>query len=446
MFNKSTLTITTSALVLMSTGVAGAASNPFSDVPADSWAYDAVSTLAADGVIDGYPDGTYQGQNTMTRYEMAQIVARAMAKTDLEKADKALVDKLAAEFADELDNLGVRVADLEKKSDNVVWKGELRYRYVDASSDAVSKITGKKYNDNDTSQVMFRLEPKAYIGDTGWTANVRVDYEMKADEDANGKTVVARAYAKGPIGHNTTVTAGRIPLLDTYGMLLDEHMSGAQIDITSGSDKNFTTSLLAGRYNPGHDNPDILPGQTLKDFTADFYAAQFNYKSEKFDANAMYAVMTNIENTQSSDIKNPNDSFGLWGNAYTYDKDKMNIWSVGGLYRFDNNWGLLGQYAVNTESDNSDDKQAYMAELQYKNANIADPGSWGAYVAYRHFGKDVTIATTYKDVFNNQKGFAIGASYVPVENLLASVKYFDGKDIDSDTDADRFYLNLDFFY
>lgn len=60
---------------------------------------------------------------------------------------------------------------------------------------------------------------------------------------------------------------------------------------------------LAGRYNPGHDNPDILPGQTLKDFTADFYAAQFNYKSEKFDANAMYAVMTNIENTQSSDIK-----------------------------------------------------------------------------------------------------------------------------------------------
>ena len=438
MSKKTLVSAITAALVVGAASTTFAANNPFSDVPADSWAYDAVSTLAADGVIDGYPDGTYQGQNTMTRYEMAQIVARAMAKTDLEKADKALVDKLATEFADELDNLGVRVADLEKKSDNVVWKGELRYRYVDASSDAVSKITGKKYNDNDTSQVMFRLEPKAYIGDTGWTANVRVDYEMKADEDANGKTVVARAYAKGPIGHNTTVTAGRIPLLDTYGMLLDEHMSGAQIDITSGSDKNFTTSLLAGRYNPGHDNPDILPGQTLKDFTADFYAAQFNYKSEKFDANAMYAVMTNIEPGSTN--------WGTWAGQTVYDYDKMNIWSVGGLYRFDNNWGLLGQYAVNTESDNSDDKQAYMAELQYKNANIADPGSWGAYVAYRHFGKDVTIATTYKDVFNNQKGFAIGASYVPVENLLASVKYFDGKDIDSDTDADRFYLNLDFFY
>ena len=414
MFKKKLITSAITASLMM--GIAStsfAATNPFSDVPADSWAYDAVTTLANDGVIDGYPDGTYQGQNTMTRYEMAQIVARAMARTDLEKADKAIVDKLAVEFADELDNLGVRVADLEKKSDNIKWKGELKYKYSQENHDE-----GK---DKRSNKLEFKLEPKAYIGDTGWTANVRVDYEMKADEDANGKTVVARAYAKGPIGHNTTVTAGRIPLLDTYGMLLDEHMSGAQIDITSGSDKNFTTSLLAGRYNPGHDNPDILPGQTLKDFTADFYATQFNYKSEKFDANAMYAVMTNIEPGSTN--------WGTWAGQTVYDYDKMNIWSVGGLYRFDNNWGLLGQYAVNTESDNSDDKQAYMAELQYKNANIADPGSWGAYVAYRHFGKDVTIATTYKDVFNNQKGFAIGASYVPVENLLASVKYFDGKDI-----------------
>ena len=71
---KKILGLSAVALV-MSTGIAAAANNPFSDVPADSWAYDAVSTLAADGVIDGYPDGTYQGQKTMTRYEMAQIVA-----------------------------------------------------------------------------------------------------------------------------------------------------------------------------------------------------------------------------------------------------------------------------------------------------------------------------------------------------------------------------------
>ena len=86
----------------------------------------------------------------MTRYEMAQIVARAMAKTDLEKADKALVDKLAAEFAEELDNLGVRVADLEKKSDNVKFGGELRYRYFDIDRDS-------KLGDETHNKVLFRL-------------------------------------------------------------------------------------------------------------------------------------------------------------------------------------------------------------------------------------------------------------------------------------------------
>ena len=98
------------------------AANPFSDVPAGHWAYDAVNKLAAEGVVDGYPDGTYGGDKLMTRYEMAQIVAKAMAKG-------ANVNKLAAEFADELDSLGVRVANLEKKSDNVKITGQIRASY-----------------------------------------------------------------------------------------------------------------------------------------------------------------------------------------------------------------------------------------------------------------------------------------------------------------------------
>ena len=72
------------------------AANPFSDVPAGHWAYDSISKLAAAGVIEGYGDATFGGDKLMTRYEMAQIVAKAMAKG-------ANVDKLAAEFADELD-------------------------------------------------------------------------------------------------------------------------------------------------------------------------------------------------------------------------------------------------------------------------------------------------------------------------------------------------------
>ena len=48
------------------------AANPFSDVTPDSWAYQAVSQLANAGIVNGYPDGTFKGQNNITRYEMAQ--------------------------------------------------------------------------------------------------------------------------------------------------------------------------------------------------------------------------------------------------------------------------------------------------------------------------------------------------------------------------------------
>ena len=99
------------------------AANPFSDVPAGHWAYDSIAKLAAAGVIEGYGDDTFRGDRLMTRYEMAQIVAKAMAKG-------ANTDKLAAEFADELDALGVRVAALEKKADNVKITGQFRYHYV----------------------------------------------------------------------------------------------------------------------------------------------------------------------------------------------------------------------------------------------------------------------------------------------------------------------------
>ena len=110
------------------------AANPFSDVPAGHWAYGAVAKLAAAGIVDGYPDGTFKGDHLMTRYEMAQIVAKALAKGAI-GAD----DRLVSEFADELDNLGVRVAKLEKNADNVKITGNVRLSYADNSGAAGSK-------------------------------------------------------------------------------------------------------------------------------------------------------------------------------------------------------------------------------------------------------------------------------------------------------------------
>jgi len=72
----------------------------FTDVPAKHWSYDAVTYLAKAGIIDGYSDSTFRGDKTMTRYEMSQIVYKAMQNQNKANiAQKALIDKLAAEYA-----------------------------------------------------------------------------------------------------------------------------------------------------------------------------------------------------------------------------------------------------------------------------------------------------------------------------------------------------------
>ena len=107
-------TALTTVFVVGASVTAFAASNPFSDVPRGHWAYQSVAELAADGIIEGYGDETYRGDRLITRYEMAQMIAKALARTDKNHAVKADLDRLAAEFRDELDALGVRVGELEK--------------------------------------------------------------------------------------------------------------------------------------------------------------------------------------------------------------------------------------------------------------------------------------------------------------------------------------------
>ena len=430
MSKKTLVSAITAALVVGAASTTFAAANPFSDVPADSWAYDAVTTLAADGVIDGYPDGTYKGQNTMTRYEMAQIVARAMAKTDLEKADKALVDKLAAEFAEELDNLGVRVADLEKKSDNVKWGGELRYRYCDIDRDS-------SLGDETHNKVLFRLEPKAYIGNSGWTANARLDYEMNLSTDENDNNVeVDRAYVEGPL-FGATVTAGRTPLFTAQGLLFDDRISGGTVAF--GSDE-FKTTLAAGRYNPEHSDYRTVVGvDNAKDITAEYYGVQFDYTpNDKLALNAGYTGLVNLDAYVETA---PNSG------TYDHFSDDASFWYVGGKYAFDKNVAFVGEYAQNTEDWADDEDQAWTAELQYKGANAADAGSWGMYAGYRQIEAAASIAPTYDDIIGaGYKGAVVGASYVPAENILATIEYFDGEETVSGQDASKFFANVDFFF
>lgn len=113
--------------------VYAASADSFSDVPKDHWSYEALDYLAKEGVIEGMGDNTFQGGRTMTRYEMASIVAKAMQKGGTSFGDKAVLDKLSAEYSGELDTLKRRVdahdkdiKELKEKADRFQLHGLAR--------------------------------------------------------------------------------------------------------------------------------------------------------------------------------------------------------------------------------------------------------------------------------------------------------------------------------
>lgn len=133
------------------------AANPFTDVSADDWAYQAVASLSDEGVIDGYPDGTFRGDKHVTRYEIAQIVARLMAKEDtLNASQKETLAKLSSQYANELKDLGVRIAELEKKRGATDLITELRVQSIDRYDDV---FKGKKHNEISTRVRLNTITP-----------------------------------------------------------------------------------------------------------------------------------------------------------------------------------------------------------------------------------------------------------------------------------------------
>ena len=100
--------------VFMAASIGSAFAGPFSDVPRSHWAYEAVHTLAAKGLLEGYADGKFKGAKAMTRYEMALMVARLIDKK-FGGTDFDTLQKLTVEFADELALLGVKVQALEEE-------------------------------------------------------------------------------------------------------------------------------------------------------------------------------------------------------------------------------------------------------------------------------------------------------------------------------------------
>ena len=148
------------------------AANPFVDVPSDSWAYKSVVELADAGIIQGVDGQYFQGNRNITRYEAAEMVAKAMAHMDKASVEqRALINKLADEYADELNNLGVRVSALENRVGNVKLTGDARIRYINQGGDDQKtvkhdgKTTDHKVKNDDSWTYRVRIRANAQVND-----------------------------------------------------------------------------------------------------------------------------------------------------------------------------------------------------------------------------------------------------------------------------------------
>ncbi|WP_295715153.1 porin [uncultured Mitsuokella sp.] len=426
---KTLVSALTTALVVGAASTTFAAANPFSDVPADHWAYDAVSQLAADGVIEGYGDTTFRGNQNITRYEMAQMIAKAMAKSDVSAADKALIDKLAAEFSDELNNLGVRVSNLERNADKVKWTGEARYTYTSTRDE---KADGSQDKDN-ADKLQLRLFPTAEINNN-WHVKARLTAktDLASDKGDDGNVKLTYVYADGQY-KNFDVKLGKMPLYSVAddGLILDDFFSGAQVNFG----KDLKTTLEAGRWDLADEANKHIADAAATDSAANYQGIELNYAPSKLRLGAAYRHFNSDAFTHVTNYRNGSTS------------DDANIWSVGAGYKFDHNWNLFGAFAKNDEADNYE--TAHNIQLSYKGSDIANKGTWGAYAAYRYLGQNVSLMPTYDTAHTshlNEKGWEVGADYVPFQNVYTAVEYFDGKDLATDRDGKTLFGRVSFFF
>ncbi len=386
------------------------AANPFSDVTPQDWAYQSVSQLAAAGVINGYPDGTFRGQNNITRYEMAQMVAKAMANQNRANAEQqAMINRLADEFSAELNNLGVRVGNLEKKVGNVKITGDARLRY--SGSDDSQALLAYNLKKDSKFDYRGRIAFNATVNDTT-TAMVRVTTNDVEFGNATGNSVqFDRMFVNHKFGSNADLSLGRFGLTIGQGLLYnDEPFDGAGLNLHS--DK-LTLNAAYGQMTSlyGAAFPADLGDKRTK-LTTMAEGTIANPSLALVQLRAQLAKATELDAYYIFGGKNfDTDVYGFALNAKLAEK----VW-VG------------GEWAKATDWNQS---QIWTAGLGYGNYNQAVKGTWDVKVQYFNEGVNAPVFNTRWAAGYNQnyKGWLATVDYALYKNVgLVGYYGFSNKD------------------
>jgi hypothetical protein len=419
------------AMVLGVAGTSFAAANPFSDVPAKHWSYGAVTQLENAGILEGYGDGTFRGDKTISRYEMAIIVAKAMSKIDkADAADKALIEKLEAEYSAELKGLGAKYDKLDKRVDNVMLSGFVRAKYDSDRLNGKNANSGNKhfYMDlqgqmkvNDNWDAHFESETQKQYTNSTWNNST-------TGFDTDGDGTFQRVWATGKVG-KVGVTVGQKWWGYASNVIYGHAADGIQLDFPVSS--NFTASVFDLRPSQGP-----LIGTSLAD-AADTSLYGVNLSTALSKATNLNVVLGGNHTTGdyvSGGITTPDSGVTRWG-------------AVDVSAKFGNDFKLTGTYA----KTNADDfNKSQELRLDYKAADLQTPGSYDIYARYIKFEKwgDISHDDEWDSLRADTKGWVLGVDYVLGRDIQWTTLYSDQKNNISSTNDKRklFRSEVDFHF
>ncbi|MBP2642677.1 MAG: S-layer y domain protein [Firmicutes bacterium] len=441
-------------------GIAGTAfaanlSN-FNDVPKTHWSYAAIKKLADAGIIDG-ANGNFNGDKTLTRYEMAVIVANALTKE--EKADaetKALINKLVAEYKADMEGMGIRLQAVEQKANKVQFGGYLGFRYQ-KTTNAIWPLTAAHMDLFTT----LNLDDKTFVG---------MEKEMQAAYKTNEYT---QAYAGGTydsdfeqlyvdtaLGDKTRLTVGRFSNKPAYAMTFHGNMDGARLTFDAASklkaaaaygtvhdtDRYYLAQVTAfNNYGTTYDYPAYI------DARMPYYSVSFDYAAAPTtNVKAAYQHISDWKTVGSSTVSGSSIIY----TAPTWAKvNAHNFYELGFDTKLNNDLALT---TVGVKSSAQTENKAYFAQLMYKQAAFwAVPHSYDVFVNYRKVPYNTTVAGVggnlndfYGDDNNssNFKGTTVGFHYVPKRMTQLTCFYQMGKTVDTNVDKKIFRTQFDYFF
>ena len=425
-YKKKTALLALAFAALSATAFAADGADSFSDVPKDHWSYEALDYLAKNGVIEGYTDGTFQGNRTMSRYEMAAITARAMQASNLDIGARSVLEKLEKEYGSELATLRAQVEqnteDIRKNREAIERfkvHGFVRTQYdydKNTDADTLDRSANRFYMDlrldmkvNDIWTVKAQSETNRHYND----GHLRSENAMNdnaqqtwSGHDGNFQRIWVEAQQDGRWLNLGRAWRG----LGFQNVLFGNESDGFQFGIPIKG-----TNLTASGFwmaSTGAGNKESLYGVGL-----------WGAVGHNFDINVAYA--------RSSLGKNESYTSGLIdhyeADPVTHrvfpvyrDNDRTNMRSYGYVVSAATNVAknvrVIGDY-VQTDAD--EQNKSVALRLNYKGTKLDDVGSFGVYARYVRYGANGWLAgdDEWGSTWNGTKGWIVGFKYVPWKNV-----------------------------